>query len=145
MHDTLTRGLFLAQLASTWWMVGLIWFVQIVHYPLFARVGQDQFCDYEQRHTHLTGWVVGPPMLVEAASAVLMLWFTPPGIPVWAIWTGLALLLANWLSTAFLQVPCHNALSKEFNQAIQRRLVSSNWLRTFAWSLRGLLLLWMAW
>ena len=29
--------------AATWFMVGLIWFVQIVHYPMFANVGRDSF------------------------------------------------------------------------------------------------------
>ena len=25
--------------AATWYLVGLVWFVQVVHYPLFSRVG----------------------------------------------------------------------------------------------------------
>jgi hypothetical protein len=32
----------LANLAATFFMVGLIWFVQIVHYPLFGQVGRDR-------------------------------------------------------------------------------------------------------
>jgi hypothetical protein len=30
----------LANLSATLFMVSVIWFVQMVHYPLFARVGQ---------------------------------------------------------------------------------------------------------
>ena len=33
----------LLQLASTLAMVGLIWFVQVVHYPLFEKVGAGGF------------------------------------------------------------------------------------------------------
>ena len=48
-------------------MVGIIWLVQIVHYPLFSRVGAAGFAIYSGAHSRLTGLVVGPPMLVEAA------------------------------------------------------------------------------
>ena len=33
--------LLLLHAAATLFMTGLIWFVQVVHYPLFARVGED--------------------------------------------------------------------------------------------------------
>jgi hypothetical protein len=36
-------------LAATWFMVGLIWVIQIVHYPLFTSVGSDSFAEYERR------------------------------------------------------------------------------------------------
>jgi hypothetical protein len=35
--------LLLANAAATFFMVGVIWFVQVVHYPLFARVGTLDF------------------------------------------------------------------------------------------------------
>ena len=38
--------LLLANLAATWTMVGMIWIVQIVHYPLFNRVGLEGFPRY---------------------------------------------------------------------------------------------------
>ena len=42
--------LLVVHLAATAAMCGLIWFVQVVHYPLFAGVGDDGFTAYEQRH-----------------------------------------------------------------------------------------------
>lgn len=33
-------------LAATFYMVGVIWFVQIVHYPLLEKVGTDRFSTY---------------------------------------------------------------------------------------------------
>ncbi len=53
MHETFIRLFFLAHITATLYMTGLIWFVQIVHYPLFARVGNAEFSAYEQRHTAL--------------------------------------------------------------------------------------------
>ena len=32
--------------AATWFMAGLHWFVQVVHYPLFADVGTERFIAY---------------------------------------------------------------------------------------------------
>jgi len=145
MNDQLLRLLFLVQLGSTLFMTGLIWFVQVVHYPLFAGVGGAEFCRYEERHRVLTSWVVGPPMLLEMATAVLLLWYTPPSIPSWAIWSGLSLVGVIWASTAWLQVPCHELLSQCFDAAAQQRLVVTNWVRTFAWSARAVLLLWLTW
>lgn len=32
-----------AHLAATWMMVGVIWFVQVCHYPLFPWIPEDAF------------------------------------------------------------------------------------------------------
>jgi hypothetical protein len=133
--------LLLAHAAATLFMVGVIWFVQLVHYPLFARVGRPGFAAYSGSHTRLTGLVVGPPMLLEAATAVALVVWTPPGISVPLVWEGLILVAGIWLSTAFLQSPRHTTLGRGFDPSAHRFLVTSNWLRTVLWSLRGLVVL----
>lgn len=133
----------LLQLAATLSMVGIIWFVQIVHYPLFPQVGREEFRRYEMDHQRLTLWAVGPPMLAELFTAILLLWWKPAGIPAVALWSGLVLLLSVWVVTYTVQVPQHASLIVSYDGAIQRRLVLGNWYRTFAWSARGLLVLWM--
>ncbi len=121
-------------------MVGVIWFVQVVHYPLFAKTGSADFRVYEQRHTALATWVVAPPMIWEALTSLLLFWFKPTGVSTGQLAIGLALLAVIWLSTALVQGPCHNLLlSKGFDSVVHRKLVSTNWIRTTAWSLRGLL------
>jgi uncharacterized membrane protein len=144
MNKRLTRWVFLAHLASTLYMVGLIWIVQVVHYPLFAMVGSDGFSAFEQRHAALMTWVVAPPMLIEAATAVMLFWCRPASAERPALWTGAGLLCVIWLSTALIQVPCHDGLSRGFDPLVHQRLVWSNWVRTAAWSLRGLIVLRMA-
>ena len=145
MNDPIIRLLFLAHVGSSLYMLGLIWFVQVVHYPLFANVGSQEFPSYEQHHTTLTTWVVAPAMLIELATAVLLIRFRPTSVAEWSVWTGLALLGVSWLSTALIQVPCHELLSRVFDPVVHQRLVSTNWLRTIAWSLHGGLVLWMTW
>ena len=142
--DALGTLVLLLQLASTFTMVGLIWFVQHVHYPLFAQVGSEAFAAYESEHVARTGPVVGPPMLIEAVTAAALVVRPHPALPETAAWLGLLLLGVVWLSTALLQVPRHGELSAGFDPTAHRRLVASNWIRTLAWSLRGALVLWMA-
>jgi hypothetical protein len=122
-------------------MVGLIWFVQIVHYPLFRRVGKDEFPAYERDHQSQTTWVVLPLMFVEASTATAMLIARPAQVSMADSVLGLALLATAWISTFFVQVPAHARLSSSFDEATHRRLVRTNWLRTMAWSGRGVLLI----
>ncbi len=143
MSVPFVKVIFLTHVATTLIMVGVIWFVQVVHYPLFGRVGQTSFAAYEADHSRLTTWVVAPPMLIELITAVLLLWQRPEGLSEKQLWVGLGLLTIIWVSTAFLQVPRHNVLALGFDRDTHRALVTSNWIRTLAWSLRGVLVLYM--
>ena len=122
-------------------MVGLIWFVQVVHYPLFRRFGTTAFVAYENEHTRRTAWVVGPFMAVEGVTALLLFGFTPDGVSRPAAFAGLVALAVIHGSTVFLQVPAHRSLSAAWDEQVAKRLVSTNWIRTVGWSARGLLAL----
>ena len=126
-------------------MVGLIWTIQIVHYPLFNRVGEQHFTDYQERHQFQISLIVGPMMLTEAVSAALLAGYPPASVEYWMPIAGLILLIVTWVSTSAIQVPCHSRLVQGFNEAAYRRLVYSNWIRTVAWTARGALLVWMLW
>jgi hypothetical protein len=127
---------------ATLYMTGLIWFVQIVHYPLFAKVGEAQFPAYSRAHQTLTTLVVGPPMLLEALTAGLLVVARPAQIPAWMVWAGLLLVIIIWASTAALQVPAHGKLVAGFDASTGTFLVSSNWIRTVGWTARaGLVML----
>jgi hypothetical protein len=129
----------LVHAAATLFMTGLIWFVQLVHYPLFARVEARVFPGYEIEHMRRTAWIVTPAMLVEAAAAIALLF--DPRVPAALAWGGGALLAIVWLSTALLQAPRHVALRRGFDAAVHARLVATNWIRTAAWSARSVLAL----
>ena len=129
--------LLLAHAAMTLFMVGVIWFVQIVHYPLFHRVGEARFAEYERQHTQRTGYVLALPMLVEFATAAALAWRLGGRLA----WSGFGLLTVIWLSTWLWQVPAHRRLERGFDAGAFRRLVVTNWLRTVAWSARGFIAL----
>jgi hypothetical protein len=124
-------------------MVGLIWFVQLVHYPLFGSVGAERFAAYAGAHQRRTGWVVGPPMLVEAATGAWLLIAPPAGVGRGPLALGAAAIAVVWLSTALLQVPRHTVLGRGYDARAHETLVTGNWLRTAGWSGRGALVLWI--
>ncbi len=131
---------FITHIVATLFMTGLIWFVQLVHYPLMHMVDADRFGGFEKQHQRRITWIVGPAMLTEGATAVAWLVIRPGDV---LVWTSVGLLLIIWLSTALQQVPEHRRLEDRFDGDAHRRLVRTNWVRTIAWSLRSVIVCWM--
>ncbi|MFQ3536402.1 MAG: hypothetical protein SNJ58_11040 [Aggregatilineales bacterium] len=148
-QETLNEGgatfVFLINLGATLAMFGVILVIQIVHYPLFSRVGAESFRAYEAAHTDAITFVVLPLMLAELLTAFIIALQPPRGVPLLAAWIGLGLVGVTWLSTAFIQVPLHSRLAVGFDAAAHQALVTTNWIRTIAWALRAILVLWMTW
>jgi hypothetical protein len=129
-----------AQAASTFAMTGVIWFVQLVQYPGFARVGAAEFRVFHEHHCRAIGWVVVPLMTIELLTAVLL---ALVGSPLWFWRVMLCFLVAIWLSTALWQGPLHGRLAREGPRAdLVRWLVRGNWLRTVLWTARSAGLVW---
>jgi len=129
-----------AQAGSTWGMTGVIWIVQLVQYPGFARVGRTEFAAFHAHHCRSIGFVVGPLMVVEMLTAVLLAW---AGQPAWFWQAMLGVLLVIWLSTGLWQGPLHGRLAREGPRAeLIRALVRGNWLRTVLWTARSAGLVW---
>ena len=142
MPDYLITLIPMVHAGATWFMVGLIWFVQIVHYPLMGAVPASAFSEYAAAHQRRTSWVVGPVMFLEAGSALLLVLMPDAqmgGTP--TRWIGLGILAFIWVSTFAVQVPLHAKLAMGFDRVVWHRLVITNWLRTIAWSARGIVAL----
>ena len=122
-------------LVATVFMVGLIWFVQVVHYPLFDRISGEASIQYAAEHQRRTAWVVGLPMLVEGITT-LWLFFDPINGRLLPLLGGLVLMKIH-LSTVFLQVPLHKKLSQGYEREVVRKLVATNWVRTIGWTIRA--------
>lgn len=138
--------LLLVHLIATAFLCGLIWVMQLVHYPLFDRVDREAFVDFETAHQQRITWIVAPAMLIEALTAgawMLAAWRSGDFVG-WAIANAI-LLAAIWAATAFLAVPMHAKLATGFDADALRRLVDTNWVRTGLWTVRTIglcLLLW---
>lgn len=124
---------------------GLIWIVQLVHYPLFDRVDPDGWEGFAASHRERIARVVVPTMGLEGLGAVALLpWWWGEAAPLdgWTAGLNLVGLAGIWLSTALLQVPAHRRLERRFDARAHRRLVDTNWVRTALWSARTLGLAW---
>ena len=138
-------ALVVGHLVATAAMTAILWFVQIVHYPLFAKVGPDHFVEYERSNTQRTSLVVGPPLAVEGLTAVLLFVAPPEGVGRAIPFVSGVLLAVVLLSTIAVQVPLHGSLSERFDTALVTRLVRSNWLRTVGWTARVVLATVIVW
>ena len=138
--------LLLAHSAVTLALVGLIWTIQVVHYPLMRLVGTGTWTRYHREHTLAITRVVAPLMFVELGSALAIVALRPAGIPATAAWAGAALTLGVWALTFFVSVPLHARLEHDPDRATLARLVTTNWIRTLVWTARGILVLaFVAW
>jgi hypothetical protein len=124
-----------SHLVATIFMAGLIWFVLVVHYPLFHKVSATTSAEYASEHQTRTAWVVGLPMLIEGITT-LWLFFDPVGSRTLPLIGGLVLVKVH-LSTIFLQVPRHGKLAHGYDRTTVSELVTSNWVRTIGWSIRA--------
>ncbi|MFT5198381.1 MAG: hypothetical protein ACI87O_001038 [Planctomycetota bacterium] len=132
-----STDLFLIHVACTWALVGLIWIVQWVQYPGFRLVGEAQWKDFHESHCARIAWVVAPLMFGEVVTGIALLVWPLSGVSREFLSVGLGLILVIWVSTAALSVPLHHQL-KHHNPKTQQRLVLTNWVRTIAWTIRGL-------
>ncbi|MDA0300700.1 MAG: hypothetical protein O3B40_09770 [Actinobacteria bacterium] len=133
----------LIHLIATGIMTGVIWFTQIVHYPLFARIPAELSPAHAEENQRRTSWVVGLPMLAEGLCAIALFLSPPDGVSRWLPFVGGVLLAVVLISTVALQVPRHAQLATRLNQdeidSVVIKLVRSNWIRTVGWSARTVL------
>ncbi|NNE65547.1 MAG: hypothetical protein HKN33_03200 [Pyrinomonadaceae bacterium] len=141
----MNEAVLMIHLFSTLFLVGLIWTIQIVHYPLFGSIGENEYRSYQRLHTRRIAYLVAPVMLAELISAIyLVIWpFGESGR--WPFWMGFVLVIMIWVSTLFLQSPIHGRLSKGLDLRDVKLLTATNWIRTVLWTTRGFLVLWLVW
>jgi hypothetical protein len=121
--------------AVTWLMVGMIWTIQLVHYPLFAVVGADSFPQYEAGHTQRMSRLLAFPAVAEVVLAAALFTLRPDAVTLAAG----ALLAAIWVMTALVHAPMHRRLASGLETESVTALTRANWWRTWAWTARGVL------
>jgi hypothetical protein len=126
-----------AHAVATLVLVGIIWTIQVLHYPLFAAVGADSFAAYEAAHSTRITALITVPWAVQGITTIALLLAPPAGAPRWLVWLAAALAAVPVLVTVILSVPAHQQLADGFDAAAHARLVGTNWLRTLAWSAHG--------
>ena len=137
MSPRITEIAAVAQVVGSVGMFGVIWIMQIVHYPLMRFVSGEQFARFETAHRVRISWVVGPLMLIEGVCVLAFLFAPPAGLPWWLPWVGAGVEALAIGTTAVISAPLHEQLNAHFDEATLHRLVATNWIRTVAWTCRA--------
>ena len=133
--------IFLFNLVLSFIAVGLIWTIQLVHYPSMSFISKDKFPEYHNFHSIRISILAMPLMLAELVTSI-MLWYQNFNNAIQTVFLiNLIIVVLIWLSTFLIQAPLHNVLSKEKNKEKLSKLICTNWIRTILWTSRSILMI----
>ena len=140
------RWIFLIAFALVFYVNGAAFVESFVNYPSWHLIGADEFIAY---HRFITPRVIAflvAPALLGTVFTILMLWFRPVTIPVWAVWAALAAQVIAWISSATIQIPIQMQLSEHglSGELIDYLIKTNFWLRRIPYAVCAGLFLWMA-
>lgn len=141
-----SRTLLVIHLAATLFMVGLIWTIHYVHYPLFANVGESTYVNFQAAHVERIGRLLFVPWLTEGVTLLGMLTLAfLGGNQSWRIPTvinGVAMAVVLVIS-GFWSAPAHGKLADGFDASVHDQLMTANLIRTLAWTVCGICAVWL--
>jgi hypothetical protein len=112
---------------TTFFMCGLIWFIQLVQHQSFMFVVRGRYTEFQRFNMFRISWIVPPVMSIKLIAAILL-------------WYQQGLILIRCSRLAF-HPPIHAKLEKGFDQILMRLVVLGNWIRPILRSLRAFILL----
>jgi hypothetical protein len=126
--------IFLINVFSSFFMTGLIWMVQLVHYPSFHFVGTENFVDFQKHHVNSIDKIVIPVMVAEITSSFGLAW-----IDGWLSLNaaGFYLVILIWTATGLFSVPAHSKIEAGKDDGAISKLVYTNWIRTILWTVKS--------
>ena len=119
-------------------MVGVIWVIQLVHYPSFNYIEKQRYSNFQSFHMMRISYVVIPVMLIELLTLVLLI-YSMDQINIELVLSGIILLLI-WVITAIFFSGAHQKLTLGYDKSVVRDLIKMNWSRTLLWTFRLILL-----
>ena len=122
-------------IAISWGLLLLIWMVQLIIYPGLYRIPSRDFANYHRWYVKRISAIVLPLMTLEVIFIIG--WLILENYSIYSSITGLSVTII-WLSTFLLQVPIHKRLQSGKDNECISRLVSTNWIRTIAWSIKAI-------
>ncbi len=121
----------------SWYLLGMIWTIQLVHYPSFLSIDGAYFSKFHRFHQRQMFYLVGPAMILELLTGAWLLWQKPGSVFVLLFFVVRLL----WGFTFFVSVPIHEKLVKNgFDRKCVEKLISTNWPRTCLWTIKSTLL-----
>ena len=119
-------------------MVGVIWVIQLVHYPSFHFIKPDIYTVFQKFHMEKISMIVMPMMIAELITVLLLLYSEDSKNILIII--SFILLIIIWGITAVFFSGVHNKLMVGYQETIVNNLIVMNWIITLLWTMRLLLL-----
>ena len=124
---------------STSLMVGIIWVIQLLHYPTFHFIKQSDYVEFQHFHMQRISFIVVPVMIIEILSGFMLVYYFRSNLFILC----LTILLVIWLITFVFFTKLHQSLLGGYDKIIVNKLVQINWSRTVLWSLRLIILIYI--
>ena len=126
---------------SAFFATGLIWTIQLVHYPSMRFVSRDKFELFHSFHQLRISIIAMPLMAIELITTIILFMHNINNESSLIFKINLIIVTLIWFSTFFIQVPLHQKLSKGKKTSLIDKLVLTNWFRTVLWTLRSILII----
>lgn len=134
-------------------MVGMIWVIQVLHYPSLGKAGKLTFETeneaiydaLQSQHVDRIGNLLIVPWLTEGITLLVILWIALFGrdtlarVPALINGAAMAVILAI---SGFWSAPAHGKLLDRFDPDVYDRLMTANLVRTMAWTICGVAAVW---
>ena len=137
MLDNHLMILSFTHLISTAIIVGIIWVIQVVHYPSFYFIERDEYVSFQKFHMDKISYIVVPVMLIESISGFILIYNELNTV----LLISMILLFFIWVLTGIFFVPIHQKLTSGYQEELVEKLVKINWFRTTFWTIRLLLVM----
>ena len=119
--------------AIIFYVTGGIWFVQIVVYPLFGKVGPNEYVAYHRFYSSRVPLPVIVPGFASFLLPVVLVFLRPDSVPMSLALANAACGLIGLYVTVVLEIPRHARLEKGGKQEdVIRELIRYNWPRTLS-------------
>ena len=140
------RPLIVVHAAASMFMVGLIWTLHYVHYPLFAYVGETTYAGFQTAHVERIGRLLFVPWVTEGITLLGILALAFLGgrktLRVPAVINGAAMAIVLVIS-GFWSAPAHAKLAAGFDKTVHDQLMTVNLIRALAWTVCGACSIWI--
>ncbi|MDP5172341.1 MAG: hypothetical protein NWR72_19000 [Bacteroidia bacterium] len=134
--------LLLFSLGLSMYLVGVHWTFQLVHFPLYTRVGTNEFQDYQALHQQKILWSVRIPRMIALLIAIALILLEPWGLEKWELWAYFGCLsAATAISFQFIR-PLQGMLSQQgYSTKVITTMTRLHWARTILSTAGALILL----
>tara|TARA_B100001741_G_scaffold310273_1_gene309246 strand:- start:1946 stop:2371 length:426 start_codon:yes stop_codon:yes gene_type:complete len=131
------ESILLFQIVINVYLLGVIIMTQFITYPTFLIIDKNSFNKYHRKYVNIISIIVAPAMVLEIISLIVLVYLSKDFLLV----KSLILLLCIWLTTFIIMVPSHNILSRKNDSKEIKKLININWVRTFLWSVKLIVML----